>query len=789
MRELRYLGAPAGSDAGPSGCTHSRKVGSLLLLLLFLACGGQEPRRKALGIAPLRQGDLDRFAEMLLAPKATVPYPLPARTDLPSAADATVLTEDHPSLEVASEWQPQGASDDAVLLRLGPASIDDPGDRAEVVTSQDRQQQHRWIRFSGFSLKREEVGRIVITGSFGVAPSFRVALGVKQPLTIPTSDGSASDEYVIPTAGLRSWEGPLDTIQIGLPVAQEDGSPAKIEISKVDFISQAASFPLATGSADVVKGRVFRPALYLHGSTRLTFSRLTASGLQRLSFGLSVLDKPLTLRVSIRRESGEILRLFEGEVADAGAWSDHTIEVPARDGARFDLVIEAVGSADRVLFLASPPLYRPHHNPPRVLLYLIDTLAAKHMSVAGYPRATTPHFSRLAADGVYFECAYSNATWTLEAVADLFTSLLSVSHGVYKPLQSLPQDYVTMAEVYAAAGYATAAFSTNINASPSVGTAQGFDEFFDFLQFAKDADAHRTVPIPEVLEWLQRNRDRPTFLYVHTAEPHFPYNPPPPFDSMFDPSYSGTVSATDFAVLDQNLQGLLSKRDFDHLVALYDGEVAFADDRFGALWAGLEQGGLLDNAIVVVIADHGEQLMWKDHMGHGSSVHSNVLHIPLIVWGPRWADRGRRVADPVQLIDVMPTLLELSGLRATLPMQGRSLAGYLRGRPPEETDGGPILVTSFFSKQPQLALLEGPWKLAFSQREEDGERFQLFDLEHDPDEEVNLLRGSPLRQARPLLRRMLDLYRRLPRYRQGYVAPLEVDPEQIEQLRALGYLQ
>jgi arylsulfatase A-like enzyme len=787
MFGLWRSGAPAGPNARAARWLLSRSVGSLLLLLL-LACGGDEPRRESARSAPLRQADLDRFAHAVLAPKATVPYPVPARTDLPASADATVLVEDDPSLAVTSGWQPQTASAVAVLLRLGPASSRHPGKRAEVVSSHDRQQTYRWLRFSGFSLEREKIGKIAIAGSFGTASSFQVALGIKEPITVPTSGDSKIDEYVIPTAGLLHWQGPLEAIQIGLPAAQEDGSSPDIEISKIDFVSQAASFPKAVGSTQVVKARDFRPSLYLHGSTRLTFARLEAPGPQRLAFGVSVLDKPLTLRVSWRGESGESRPLFEEEIADSDAWTDHAVDVPSGDGARSDLVIEALGDAHRVLFLAGPTLYRPREHPPRVILYLIDTLAAKHMSVAGYPRPTSPHFERLAADGVYFERAYSNATWTREAVADLFTSLLSVSHGLYKPLQALPEEYVTLAEVYAAAGYATAAFSTNINASPAVGTAQGFGEFFDFLEFAENPDANRTVPIPEVLEWLERHRDRPTFLYVHTAEPHFPYNPPPPFDSMFDPGYSGAMTGTDFEVFAQNREGRLPKRDFDDLVARYDGEVAFADDRFGALWTRLQEAGLLQDTIVAVTADHGEELKWKDRMGHGPSVHSSILHIPIIVWGPQRVDRGRRVAEPVQLIDIMPTLMDLSGLEAKLPLQGRTLAGYLRGRAPEEAKGRSILVTNFFRKLPQLALVEWPWKLAFSPLDQDGDRFQLFDLEHDPDEEENLFSSSPA-EARPLLRRMLYDYRKLPRYRQGYAAPLEVDQDQIERLRALGYLQ
>jgi arylsulfatase A-like enzyme len=273
-------------------------------------------------------------------------------------------------------------------------------------------------------------------------------------------------------------------------------------------------------------------------------------------------------------------------------------------------------------------------------------------------------------------------------------------------------------------------------------------------------------------------------VYVHTAEPHHPYGAPEPFTTMFDPGYAGPVDAL------WKPRGEVDPRDLAHAVARYDGEVAYADHRLGELVDRMREAGLLAGALLVVTADHGEAFGEHGFYGHGGELHPELLRVPLVLWGPDHLRRagsepGRRVTDDVQLLDVMPTLVELFGLSAGMPMQGRSLVPFLAGREPSERS---ILSMVCASEPPRLALVRGRWKLDFDAADPGRPRFALFDLETDAEGNADLLAAEP-EVARAMIAEMARAHAAAPPYDAGVSATYEISSEQLDGLRELGYLK
>lgn len=770
-----------------------KQICVLGIALSFFACeepdlrsGASTTEPQPVGGSPLSEEELTRAGDQVLNHHETVSLP----DSKARLGDPTVpfldLNGHLSSAEVTSAWTP-GTSDPKTLAQVGPVSTSAPGNTAKIQETHQRVEQYRWLQISGFSIRREEVGEIVVEGEFGDAPHFALVWDKFSSLRIDTSPKEGSSRYSIKTAGLTNWEGVSRWIRVGIPDPQRTQRPAEFEIISIEFLSRTSAYEQSAGLAEAKVGRALRPSTYLHGSTSLRFEDVSFASPRRLSFGTAALNDPVHLTVSARGR-GESQVLLDREVSNTTTWEEAKVDIPKELGGTFDLVFEVAGDPNALLFVGSPTLYQPRDNPPRVIVYLIDALAAGHMSLHGYERETTPNLTALAEKGVWFKNAYSNASWTKEAIPSLFLSMPSVAHGHYRSFQRLPSAFVTLPEVFSAHGFATAAFSTNINASPATGMAQGFDTFYDHLALASDPFEYRTAPIPQIVQWFEDHEDRPTFVYVHTAEPHHYYNPPPPFKSMFDPDYRGEVTGIDDRLMEQGRRGSVDPRDLEHLVALYDGELAFADQVFDQLFTTLEDRGFLRNGTVVVTSDHGEAFHEHGSFRHGINIHNEILQIPLIFWGPGDLKSGLQIGQNAQLIDVMPTLLDLFELSSDLPMEGRSWAPVLRGRGASDAEGEPILVTTFFKTPPRLALIEGDWKLIFLPSDEGRAEAQLYNLKSDRAEKTNLLETHP-GVARRLLRKLVNAYRESPRYAEGYTARSEVSQEQIERLRALGYLE
>jgi len=317
---------------------------------------------------------------------------------------------------------------------------------------------------------------------------------------------------------------------------------------------------------------------------------------------------------------------------------------------------------------------------PNVLLILVDALRADHLGAYGYSRATSPNLDALAAEGVLFERAWSQAPWTKPSIPTLFTSLYPIQHGVYEGetpgsagfLESdlLGEEFLTAAEAFRAAGFRTGAFVNNAHLLPAQGFAQGFDVYeagsFDAAEIGR-----------RFLAWLDGAPQQPFFAYLHLLDAHWPFQPAPAFVERFAPAgrYDGVFAQESWNGLRDRINDgrvRLDARDREELVARHDAAIAAVDDAIGRLLAALRERGALDATFVLLTADHGEELLDHGRVGHGGTLYEEVLHVPLILRPPGGAE-GRRVGEPARVLDVFPTLAAAAGVPLPPGLEGRDL--------------------------------------------------------------------------------------------------------------------
>ena len=315
-----------------------------------------------------------------------------------------------------------------------------------------------------------------------------------------------------------------------------------------------------------------------------------------------------------------------------------------------------------------------------LVLIVVDTLRADHLSCYGYWRATSPRLCELAADGVLFERAYTPRTSTTPAIASMLTGLYPHRHGVRRLLLLLPDDLNTLAERMRTAGYATGGFvSSFVMVADVSGLAQGFDVYDDDVREREPSRENYERPaaatVERAIDWLAAHGPR-AFLLVHLIEPHGPYTPPEPFLDEFALPAQGRHIPRSLVPAYQILPGV----DFvSQYVGRYDGEIASADAQIGRLIARLKQLGWYDGATIVAVADHGESMgERRSWFRHGTTIDLAQAHVPLIVkfaGSGASALRGRHVAAPVTTVDVFPTMLAAADIeQSATAADGRDAA-------------------------------------------------------------------------------------------------------------------
>ncbi|HJR59070.1 MAG TPA: sulfatase-like hydrolase/transferase [Vicinamibacterales bacterium] len=418
-----------------------------------------------------------------------------------------------------------------------------------------------------------------------------------------------------------------------------------------------------------------------------------------------------------------------------------------------------LGLTTFVLAAPGAPVARQAER-PNILLITLDTVRADRLGIYGYELAHTPNLDRLAREGVRFADATSQAPLTAPAHAALMTGLYPGRLGIRNNGSTpIPDETATLAETLKGAGYRTGAFIGAFVVDRAYGFGQGFDVFdAAFEGFRQDIKGQVQRPAVEVLDpalaWIKRvPAGSPFFAWLHLYDAHTPYAAPPPYGAKFK-------------------------------TRPYDGEVAYADAQLGRLLDALRASGTLDRTIVAVIGDHGEALGDHGEEDHGIFLYEAVMKIPWLMRLPpsSGVKADRIIAEQVRSIDLMPTLLELVGLRGGERLDGESLSGLIRGD--ARRDPPPSYSESWY---PQLhfgwsrlrALRVGEWKYI------DAPRPELYDLRTDRGERKNVIatRGSVAARMAADLEGIEKSFGAAA----GAEAP-QPDAETIARLRSLGYV-
>jgi arylsulfatase A-like enzyme len=406
---------------------------------------------------------------------------------------------------------------------------------------------------------------------------------------------------------------------------------------------------------------------------------------------------------------------------------------------------------------------------PDIFIYLIDTLRADKLGAYGSTRQLTPSIDAFAQQAIVFENAIAQCSWTKPAVVSVLSGITPLSHGVTRPRSALPSQVLTLTELLSAAGYETAGVVSNT----FVGKEFGFDQGFDtFIQGGNAVRKSKRI-------LAARDHSKPFFYYVHTLEPHGPYKPPREYHDR----YARGVP------LEYGRMRFLKQYRFhspgteleQKVEALYESEVVWSDSCFGDFIELLKEQGMFRESLVILLSDHGEELWERDRHGHGHSLHSEQLHIPLILKEPGQSRAGR-VASLVQQLDILPTVLDYAAIDIPEHYQGVSLRRLV-----DHDDLQRPIFSSIENRGKQLdhplrCVTWGRWQLIIHESDLAPE---LYDLSDPSPAAPNLYAERPITAGylAALLRKHMQTVAPIPD-----TADISIDGELRENLKALGYL-
>ncbi len=367
-----------------------------------------------------------------------------------------------------------------------------------------------------------------------------------------------------------------------------------------------------------------------------------------------------------------------------------------------------------------------------ILIVLVDAAALHHISCYGYDRTTTPNIDNLAADAFVFDRAYAQSSGTMLSTYSYFTSRYPVfgRRAITQDMVvRIPPKLTTIAEFMADRFSHRLGATSNTWLKESQGHSQGTTRYIESWKLPRHEDGTEAGD-PELaavaLDWMLDCGDAPFYAYVHLLRPHSPYDSPEPYASRFT-DHAIDPERGSLPFLKARMGAPLESDILTDIVALYDGGLSHVDALVGGMLDGLDAVGRLDETIVILMSDHG-QCHWEDGhtFGHGGTVREETVRVPWIIKIP--GVTGRRIQEPVELVDLLPTLLELTKIeQGGIKLAGRSLLPLMSGEP---GDMNRAIMTRTNRRDPPIhAMIEGRWKLVWEIGTDLGE---LFDLEADP---------------------------------------------------------
>jgi arylsulfatase len=632
---------------------------------------------------------------------------------------------------------------------------------------------------------------------------------------------------------MREWDGPWTDLGIWFN-SQDNEEAVSLDILSVSVIPKDYIYAAAPlGSKSVKLGAITKNTLYTHTPGRIEYSvRVPQAG--RLDVGLGVLkeDSPVTFRIVASQTSQEETTLFEESYANKRDWGNRSVDLSKMAGKNVKIALETDAEQDgTVAFWAAPTISGARMTKkPNIIFYVIDGAGADWMSVYGYNRRTTPFLEELAREGALFEHAYSTATWTKMSNPSFMTSLYYSVLGGYRSISDkIPEGVTTMSEHFGRAGYGTAVITSN----PASVTMSGLERGVDTVQIidppvnSESSRGHHRA----FWKWREEYPGEPYWIHFQTTDVHEPFRPTAPFSGLFiTPEQRARYIEWDDAI--QEAGGF---RDPDAYVkvgttieqhalaqqALYDEGMAHQDCQLRRFVERLRAAGEWENTLFIVASDHGYPAA-SHRFNPGMAwdapyIHPFATRVPLMFVWPARIQAGARFTDPVSMVDVLPTILELAGLPMPEVMQGQSLVPLLLGE--GEWRPKPVIVDMLVVEQTSgklvgsLEMIDGRWgaSLVFNEVMPgeappnrsgfgDGligeapftraEPLLIYDLWDDP------LLTTPINAERPDLvekyRTMLEEQFTANEILQemiGSGGDVKMTSEQLERLRTLGYIR
>jgi arylsulfatase A-like enzyme len=578
---------------------------------------------------------------------------------------------------------------------------------------------------------------------------------------------------------------------------------------------------------------IFRETLVARSPERLTWQQdLGEDAWLDLAIGTPE-THPVTFRVEARSEGREpVVRVRT--VTKPNRWESFAVELDELAGRRATVSLSVSSEEEgRIGFWGSPAIRHRHAEPasiaptaaraelgpagpPRgVIVIVADTLRSDHLDAWGYHRPTAPNLAALAAEGTRFADNISQGSWTKVAVSSLLTSLYASSHGVYDIPHKIPASVTTLTEVFREAGYATFHTSSVTFSGKNSNLHQGVEVLHE-RESIDDLGDYRSKTsrtyVDRLLPWLEDHRDQPFFVFLHVFDPHSPFRPMSPYDRRW-------LDDDAIARHEQHLEKVDDVvKVFHHLPsaeqlaeaavdtetfvtaekAWYDGSIRAMDYEIARLLERLQELGLRDDTLIAFVADHGEEFLEHGNHWHGHSAYGELVNVPMFVTWPARVPAGLIIEETTQSIDLMPTLLELAQLPIPESAQGSSLLPLL-AEPHEAGSAGWSRRAVFTERKnppgeategtaDSFAVLADGWKLIWNVVvRDDRPEIELFDHHNDPLNRVNVADRHP--QVVADLRGRLESWREMVEAQRVSAedAGAEIDPEELAQLRALGY--
>ena len=509
--------------------------------------------------------------------------------------------------------------------------------------------------------------------------------------------------------------------------------------------------------------------------------------------------KEAVFSIEIRTADGEVKPLFSK--TSTNEWQTAEVSLSEYSGQPIGLVLKTTGKATGAgwgepgLFLKADENDEPgktEFEPAKnlVMVVLDTTRADSFEAFKNGNKISTPVFDAFQKDSLTFSSAYNNGNWTKPSVTSLLSGLTAMTHGATKPASKVPDKAKLLPEYLKENGFDTIAFSAN----PVVGPAHGFDRGWDSMTVYEHSAGDGHAMYHRAADWIKTRKEDPDrfFMFIQTIDAHTTYAPPRNYSKPYHKENYNGIIGTGFTREEQrdiNERKLkVGDKDKAWIDALYKGEVTYQDEKLGVLLDTLKTEGLLENTVVVVTNDHGEEIFDHGTIGHGWQLYEEMIRAPLVIHHPKIFGAGM-FSKSTEHVDVAPTLMEALGLSSMRNIDGQSFFENVRKA---KTTEGPITYAVSMSDNGKRTVISENWKLIVHRTKG---WIGLFDIKSEAAE------FKDHRSQKPMVGRMLEILfaeamvnpSKLSRFSgqvgQRLASPtMNLDPKTKAQLEALGYL-